>query len=104
MAATPRRDTSTGTLSRTRARAVLQVDVRKQDRLIDHDVQQLRVAGIVALAVSFHLPILPHLRQSENVLELDLALRRCPAGMRDAKAYVIVLAIDVAVRRHIGSL
>ena len=36
----------------SRVSAVLQVDVRKQDRLIAHDVQQLRVAGIVPLAVS----------------------------------------------------
>ena len=34
-----------------RAGAVLQVGGRKQDRLIAHDVQQLRVAGVVALAV-----------------------------------------------------
>ena len=34
-----------------RAGAVLQVDVRKQDRLIAQGVQQVRVAGTVALAV-----------------------------------------------------
>ena len=84
-----------------RAGAVLQVDVRQQDRLIAQGIQQLRVADIVALAVSFHLPVLPHLHQLEDVLVLGLAHRYCTAGTPDAKAYVIALAIDVAVRRRI---
>ena len=77
------------------------MDVRQQDRLIARGVQQLRVAGIVALAVPFHVLVLPHLRQLEDVLVL--ALRRCKASIPDAKAYVIVMAIDVAVRLWIGS-
>ena len=79
--------------------------VRKQDRLIAQGIQQLRVADIVGLAVSFHISALPHLRQLEDVLALDLAHRRCTARVPDAKAYVIVIVmvIDVAVRRRIGS-
>ena len=49
-----------------RAGAVLQVDVRKQDRLIAQGIQQILVVGTVALAVSFHLPVLPHLHQAQG--------------------------------------
>ena len=49
-----------------RAGAVLQVDGRKQDRLIAQGIQQLREAAIVALAISFHVPVLPHLRHLEE--------------------------------------
>ena len=77
------------------------MDVRQQDRLIAQGIRQIRVVDIVALAVPFHEPVPSHLRQLEDVLVL--ALRRCTAVIPDAKADVIVMAIDVAVRRRIGS-
>ena len=103
MAATPRRGTSTDTLPRSPGRRSPLGGRPAAGPPHRPRYPAASSSRHCSRGDTFHVPALPHLRQLEEVLVLDLALRRCTAGIRDAKAYVIVLAINVAVRRRIGS-
>ena len=86
MAATPRRDTSPNTSPRIQGRRSPPGGRPAAGPPHRPRYPTASSSRHCSRGDTFHVPALPHLRQLEEVLVLDLALRCCTSGLPDAQA------------------